>query len=1151
MSDARKFRFVSPGIFLNEVDQSQLPSESEAVGPVIIGRTEKGPGMIPVKVRSFSEFVETFGNPIDGKGGVDDVWRETNKSSPTYGAYAAQAYLRANVGPVTFVRLMGTQHSEADTSTGLAGWETTNTPATDLASNGGAYGLFVWPSASVACSTLTVAALPGVSGALNPGLGRITLNCPDGTQWSATASSQDPFDTDHDATFTYGVLDKAYSASLLASCDEETTTVQAQRIALALNHARTGSIGLGIHKVATPADNTIKVCFKNVITDGVGFSTSATTTFAGGLFTDESTPSASFTTFSPTLSAVTGTLAATFYMDTGAPALSGAALATDAVEGLATVVRCDSSNNFKIRILTSAEAETKNATFSLAEGSSNFIRDVFNTNPQLANDSTRGNIEDSNVSTHYWLGETYERFLVDNSITGSGADSLNAAIFALHSGSSLVGPADKEMAYRDAHTGWFFAQNRSTDTTVYDYDGMEKLFKFVGINGHGEWLQNNVKISIDNIRGSSNDNSPYGTFDVVLRKVVDSDQNQIILERFSACNLDPNSMDYVAAKIGDVYQKWDDAEKRYREYGDYPNKSRYIRAVIGEEVSQRTAAKSVLPFGVFGPPRMKSFHFSSGSTTGQIYLSGSFVRSSGSIPDELLMGNPDRTAGAADKHEAGNFVHCGPATASDFGVVKIVFPGTAVRSTANQDGADALKNAYFGLHTGKSDSSTNADPGYPDYIRALGADVISAGTWSDTFGNTMALGYGGIESLEPQWVFTLDEVIPTTGSNFTGSSPTTGITNATWTSGSMKSVNSWNALDSIGKGAARYQNILDSKINRFTSPMFGGFDGFDIVERDPFRNTRIDDNEAETTNYTYYTIKRAIDMVADPEVLSCNLMTVPGLYNQGLTKHLIDVCQSRADALAVIDLKGGYTPRHESNAAIASRQGDLDAVISNIKDRNLNSSYGCAYYPWVTVRDDINGSFVKVPPSVVAMGVLANTEKAADVWFAPAGFQRGGLSQGAGGLPVLNVETKLTSRNRDDLYDVNINPIASFPSEGIVVFGQKTLQASRSALDRINVRRLLIYVKKGISEIASTTLFQPNVRDTWNGFKSRAENFLSDVKVRFGVDDFKVILDETTTTPDLVDRNIMYAKIFIKPTRAIEFIAIDFIITRSGASFED
>ena len=227
------------------------------------------------------------------------------------------------------------------------------------------------------------------------------------------------------------------------------------------------------------------------------------------------------------------------------------------------------------------------------------------------------------------------------------------------------------------------------------------------------------------------------------------------------------------------------------------------------------------------------------------------------------------------------------------------------------------------------------------------------------------------------------------------------------------------------------------------------------------------------------------------------------------------------------------------------------SVISSMKARNLNNSYGCAYYPWVTIRDSINSTMLKVPPSVVALGTFANTERTADVWFAPAGFQRGGLSQGAAGLVVTGVETKLTSKNRDDLYDININPIASFPREGIVVFGQKTLQAQRSALDRINVRRLMLFVKKGISQISSTTLFQPNVQATWNGFKNRAESFLGDVKIRFGVDDFRVVLDGTTTTPDLIDQNIMYAKIFIKPTRAIEFIAIDFIITKSGASFND
>jgi len=161
------------------------------------------------------------------------------------------------------------------------------------------------------------------------------------------------------------------------------------------------------------------------------------------------------------------------------------------------------------------------------------------------------------------------------------------------------------------------------------------------------------------------------------------------------------------------------------------------------------------------------------------------------------------------------------------------------------------------------------------------------------------------------------------------------------------------------------------------------------------------------------------------------------------------------------------------------------------------------------------------------------------------------LTEGAAGLPVVNVRHKLSSKERDALYEVNINPIASFPSEGIVVFGQKTLQMEASALDRINVRRLMIYLKKEVSRMAATVLFDQNVRTTWARFIGKVEPFLSSVKSRLGLTEYRVILDETTTTPDLIDRNIMYAKIMLKPARAIEFIAIDFVITNSGASFDD
>ena len=151
----------------------------------------------------------------------------------------------------------------------------------------------------------------------------------------------------------------------------------------------------------------------------------------------------------------------------------------------------------------------------------------------------------------------------------------------------------------------------------------------------------------------------------------------------------------------------------------------------------------------------------------------------------------------------------------------------------------------------------------------------------------------------------------------------------------------------------------------------------------------------------------------------------------------------------------------------------------------------------------------------------------------------------------MEVSRRYNSENRDDLYEANINPIAKFPAEGIVFWGQKTLQQTASALDRINVRRLMIFLKREISFIASRLLFGPNTSATWDTFKAQAEPLLSNVKMDFGIDEYRLILDETTTTPDLIDRNIIYAKLLIKPTKAVEFFAIDFVITNSGASFED
>ena len=396
--------------------------------------------------------------------------------------------------------------------------------------------------------------------------------------------------------------------------------------------------------------------------------------------------------------------------------------------------------------------------------------------------------------------------------------------------------------------------------------------------------------------------------------------------------------------------------------------------------------------------------------------------------------------------------------------------------------------------------------------------------------------------------FSLDDV---SGSE----NPAIEATGYVYVPGSRADNKSWTAVS----GGA--QAILDKGYDKFTLPHYGRFDGLDVTEMEPLINNRkspaVLDGKTVSESYEKDTLMRAIDTVADPEIVDMNLLVLPGISDQGVTDHMINTCERRRDAMAIIDVEYAYTPRHESDKASESERNGANTsntvtqAVNEIKRTGYNSSYAAAYYPWVQVRAPVTGLPTWAPPSVVALGAMSYGQATQAVWFAPAGFTRGGLTEGRGGLPVVAVSQRLSSKDRDKLYEVNLNPIAQFPAEGIVIFGQKTLQATPTALDRINVRRLMIFIKKRISRIASTLLFEPNISATWNSFTSQVRPFLEAIKSGFGLEDFRVVLDNTTTTADLVDRNTMYAKIFVKPTRAVEFIAIDFIITNAGASFDD
>ena len=970
---AKKFKFVSPGIFLNEIDNSQLPREANPIGPMVIGRSLRGPAMRPIQVTSFAEFVEYFGAPHPGGEGTD-IWRNGNTLAPTYAAYAAQAWLK-NSSTLNFIRLLGKEHTDrtADTA-GQAGWGTSQNNALIYDSahgtGGGAYGLFVF----------------------HPSMG---------------------------------------------PTDEKTTA--------------------------------------------------------------------------------TGQLAAIWYVDSGSMALIGddtsGSAAPQNLSGAAALIQSDAEGNFTALIQSGESSTAERFTFNLDTGHRNYIRKVFNTNP------TKINSDISHDTEAYFLGETYENvFAMDydaSEISSSGAPSLTGKYVGVILGlESTASTADRhgqrriafEQQSNNPQTGWYVSQHLA-DKASYDFTSLQKLFKFHGLD-HGEWVQNNIKISITNLRYSKDDFDKYGSFDVLVRDIKDTDKAPVVLERFSNCNLNPNSLDYIGRKIGTQYVTFDTNERILKAQGEYINNSKYIRVQMNVDVDLGSTNEEFLPFGVYGPIKYHDFTVDDGTAESR-YLMAKGGGSAGII-----------TRTTAEDTLGGTFI-----SGSDHKLLTCRFPKVPLRLSASQDSPSSNKEVYFGAWTGKTKTNPRFNEDIRDLVRtkAETLDQFTAGSQS-----------------EYMWQFSLHEISSSGDGVHTAGVAANDMIYAT---GSY--------MQGLSITTSSYKALVDLDLSNFTTVFAGGSDGFDITEAEPFRNSSggAINGKTEKTGYAYNSVKEAVDIIRDTEFAEFNVATIPGLQNEGLTTHLIDTVEKRADALAIIDLKGDFLPAHEGSNG--KTYGEVDATVSNLKNRGLNSSYACAYYPYVQIRDTITGRLVYMPPSVAALGAMSYTDRVRAPWFAPAGFNRGGLSSGVAGLPVVNVTQKLTARERDKLYEANINPIASFPSEGIVIFGQKTLQVTRSALDRINVRRLMIFVKKGISTISADILFEPNVQETWDRFVNRAGPFLADVKAQFGLTDYKLVLDKTTTTDDLIDQNILYAKVFLKPARAIEFIAVDFIVTNTGAAFED
>jgi hypothetical protein len=309
----------------------------------------------------------------------------------------------------------------------------------------------------------------------------------------------------------------------------------------------------------------------------------------------------------------------------------------------------------------------------------------------------------------------------------------------------------------------------------------------------------------------------------------------------------------------------------------------------------------------------------------------------------------------------------------------------------------------------------------------------------------------------------------------------------------------------------------------------GGFESAtgDVAGGAKFYDT-IDGTNTQGVVGTDYT--NMINLLSNSDDYKYNIMLTPGLYNADYTSQatsLISNTQERGDNLYILDLvKYGQT---------------VTAVTGQAASRN--TSYASSYWPWVQVIDPDLGKQVWVPASAVMGGVFAYNDTVSDPWFAPAGINRGGLGQ------VVRPERKLAQATRDTLYSSKVNPIASFPGTGVVVYGQKTLQTKASALDRVNVRRLLITMKSYISQVAQNLVFEQNSAATRNNFLAQVNPYLESIQQKQGLYAFKVIMDETNNSAAVIDRNQLVGQIYIQPTKTAEFVYLDFNITPTGVAF--
>jgi len=790
----------------------------------------------------------------------------------------------------------------------------------------------------------------------------------------------------------------------------------------------------------------------------------------------------------------------------------------------------------------------------------------------------------------------------------SGSVALVSGSGAAGSSDSGLGTSQKfqtafgrfDTRYKTPTTTMFISQMFGVD----EYD----LFRVETISD-GAVANTKFKISISNIKKSADPGAdPYGTFTLEVRDFSDTDENPNVLERYGDCSLNPQSENYICRQVGDfhAYYNFDSsitAEQKVIVTGKYANRSSRIRIKPSGPLEEGLVPPSALPFGFRGLPSLKT---NDTMTDGGAAMKG--IAAASQTPRRLtITTNPGfLLQSVAVKNSAESLAIApltpGNMTGSILPPVPLRFKCTrgAVKTSAGFLGEpgsleEADARFYWGVKferlpvsssnpggaIGNAIYQSNLDGGpnrlitaYSKFLGIAKLDMFTTGSGADKFNNNkFTLSRVALYNSTGSATSVTDAVL----AQVTGS-VSDHMLQAAYIRDGVIDPSMYTVADDVrspnfrrltfGSLAALTSSVPFNRFSdftKFTNMMYGGFDGLNILD---FNMANMDDKASSADpggmatglaldiglkstanvfgkapeNSIVHSYKTAAKILTSDVSSRVNIVVIPGIRDSALTNYVLERLKTFGRAFYIMDI-----PSYDSSGvrlyADSENAPHVEKTANKLAGRSVNNNYAATYFPDVTIFDSINNRPVNVPSSIAALGALGYSDSVSYPWFAPAGFNRGSLGF------VSNIGVRLNQADRDYLYENKINPIASFPTAGFVIFGQKTLQIARSSLDRVNVRRMLLEVKRIVSDVATSLVFEQNTPQTRARFVAEVVPLLSNVQAQQGIDQFRVVMDSSNNTEDDIVNNILNGRIVMVPTRAVEFIAIDFIITNAGVDF--